>query len=527
MRIWERYSSDLENEKFDAIVIGSGMGGLSTAALLSKAGKRVLVLERHFKVGGWTHTFKRGTYEWDVGVHYIGSVDKKNGILRRLFDDITDARLQWSPMPDNYDRIIFPDASYDLIAGREQLIEKLSEYFPRERDAIVKYLKLVKECNRSAVKFFSNRALPKTLGNLTYRYMSRPFLKFADRTTWDVLSSLTSDRKLMGVLTGQYGNYGLPPKKSSFAIHAAVVNHYLYGGNYPVGGSRSIAESIAPVIHETGGKIIVNAQVDEIIIHRNRAVGVKLTNGEELRSSLVISSAGITTTFSKLVRESSPPALNMDKVNPSCAHLCLYIGLKGTAEKLGLEGTNLWIYPDYDHDANVERFITDTSTNLAVVYISFPSTKDPDWEENHGDTATMEAITLAPYDMFSKWEGTNWKKRGEDYENLKNELTNRIMRSVYAHVPQVEGHIDHLELSTPLTTRDFLGYSQGEIYGIDHSPERFRQKWLRPQTSIKNLYLTGQDIVTDGVAGALMSGVVTTSAILRKNVIKDVLRRTS
>lgn len=375
MKFGQSYTSAVSGEKFDAIVIGSGMSGLTTAALLSKAGKRVLVLERHFKVGGWTHTFKRGNYEWDVGIHYIGGVGKKDGILRILFDDITESNLRWSRMPETYDRMIFPDASYDFVSGRENFINRLSDYFPEERSPIEKYLEMVRDCNRASRRFFSNRALPKSLGSLAYRPMSRRYLKYADRTTWDVLSSLTSDRKLIGVLAGQYGDYGLTPKQSSFAIHAAVVNHYLYGAYYPVGGSRSIAETIVPVIESEGGKILVNTQVEKILTFRDRAVGVRLTNGDELTAPTVISSAGVLNTFGSLLENKSLPGIETEQVGRSCSHVCLYVGINGSAVKRGLEGTNLWIYPDYDHDANVEKYLADSRSHLPVVYVSFPSAK--------------------------------------------------------------------------------------------------------------------------------------------------------
>lgn len=267
----------------------------------------------------------------------------------------------------------------------------------------------------------------------------------------------------------------------------------------------------------------MNATVDEILIHKNKAVGVKLENGDELMAPLVVSSAGVGITFGKLAKGVASYEKKLEQVEPSCAHVCLYIGMNETAENMGLEATNLWVYPGYDHDANVENYLNDPSKSFPMVYMSFASAKDPTWTEKHGQTATMEAITLAPYEMFSKWEKTSWKKRGDDYDALKDHLTNRLMNYVYANVPQVEGYVDHVELSTPLTTRDFLGYDKGEIYGVNHTPSRFRQKWLRPHTPVKQLYLTGQDIVTDGVGGALMSGVVTSSAILKKNVMKNVL----
>ena len=167
-KTWERYTSKLADEKFDAIVIGSGISGLTTATFLSKAGKRVLVLEGHFKVGGWTHTFQRGQYEWDVGIHYIGGVGKKNAFLRRLFDEITEEQLQWEPMPDNYDRMVFPDNSYNFLSGRDKFVDQLTEYFPEERKAIELYVDIVKQCTKASTKFFMNKALPKTFSDLTY-----------------------------------------------------------------------------------------------------------------------------------------------------------------------------------------------------------------------------------------------------------------------------------------------------------------------------------------------------------------------
>ena len=122
MKKWTSYSTDIQKEKFDVIIIGSGMSGLTTAVLLAQHDLKVLVLEKHFKVGGFTHTFKRKNYEWDVGIHYIGEVHNQKSYARRLFDRITDAKLEWAKMDDNYDRIIFPDETYNFIAPKEKFI---------------------------------------------------------------------------------------------------------------------------------------------------------------------------------------------------------------------------------------------------------------------------------------------------------------------------------------------------------------------------------------------------------------------
>ena len=160
------------------------------------------------------------------------------------------------------------------------------------------------------------------------------------------------------------------------------------------------------------------------------------------------------------------------------------------------------------------------------VYISFPSAKDPDFENRCPGRATIDVIAFASYDAFSRWEKSQWKKRPAEYEALKQRLAARMLEILYRHVPQVRGKVDMYELSTPLSTRHFANQEHGEIYGLDHRPSRFRQRWLRPRTPIPGLFLTGQDIVSCGVAGALVGGVVTASAILRRNLIAVIARAT-
>ncbi len=527
------YKSDKLDGPYDTIVIGSGIGGLATAALLAKEGQKVLVLERHYVAGGFTHTFSRKGYEWDVGLHYIGEVHRKNSILRLLFDDITDGALQWSLMPDVYDKISFGPAgeeSYEFVAGKKQFSEKLQNYFPDEREAIKKYISLVSEAAGNSKNFFGEKALSPAVGYLASPFLRSKFLEFSDQTTLQVLSKLTKNKKLIGVLTSQYGDYGLPPSQSSFAIHAMIAKHYFDGGNYPIGGSSQIAATIAPVIEKSGGKILVRADVREILVDGNKAVGVRLANGDEIKAKKVVSDAGVINTFGRLLPEKISSRFNLQKkllkVHSSLAHICLYVGLRHSTADLKLGQANYWIYPDYDHDENIRRYLANPEGPLPVTYISFPSAKDPSWDKRFPGRSTIEVIGFVPYDWFKKWEDKPWMKRGEDYEAYKEKLSERLLEQLYRFVPQVKGKIDHYELSTPLSTRHFCNYQNGEIYGIDHTPERFRLRWLRPHTPIQNLFLTGQDIVSDGVTGALFGGVLTASAILRRNVVKDVLART-
>ena len=156
---------------------------------------------------------------------------------------------------DNYDRIIFPDKSYNFIAPKSKFIENMKSYFPDESSSIDKYIDVVLSINKAMFKYFAAKSLSGVKEFFMHKYLTKDFLAFSNKTTYDALSEITYNQKLIGVLTGQWGDYGLPPKQSSFAMHCAIAGHYLDGANYPIGGSRMIAESIAPVIEKYDGKI--------------------------------------------------------------------------------------------------------------------------------------------------------------------------------------------------------------------------------------------------------------------------------
>jgi all-trans-retinol 13,14-reductase len=308
-----------------------------------------------------------------------------------------------------------------------------------------------------------------------------------------------------------------------------IAEHYFEGASFPVGGAPSIAASVAPTIESGGGQIVFSAEVSEILLdHARRASGVRMRDGREFRTGIVISDAGAWNTFSSLLPPAAPgvpSALEeLSALRPSKAHLCLYVGVRGSAAELGLTGSNLWVHPTPDHDANLARFERDPSAPFALLFVSSPSAKDPDFERRHPGRATLELITPAPYDWFTHWEATRWKHRGRDYDEFKKELAERLRHSLEELLPSIRGKVEIAELSTPLSTRHFMNYPHGEIYGVSSSPERFRLRCLMPRTAVRNLYLTGQDACMLGVAGALMGGVLTASAVLGRNLISAVMK---
>lgn len=523
-RIGRRYRKGRAAAHYDVIVIGSGIGGLTNAALLAKLGRKVCVLEQHYTAGGFTHSYERNGYEWDVGVHYIGDVRKPAHQMRRVFDVITDGNLKWAPMDRCYDRIVVDGRAYDFVDGRENFAAELKRHFPTEAEAIDRYIELVYKVARSAEKFFAGQAMPPALARIYNKLRPAMVPRECLLTVREVLEALTQNQELIGVLTGQWGDYGMPPAEATFLMHATVAKHYFNGGNYPVGGSWKMAETILPVIRAAGGEVFTYARVREILVEGNRAVGVKLDGGDELRAGAVVSSVGARLTFGELLPERERRrhgyAEHLQQVRPSGATLTMFLGFKGSARDLNLPKTNLWIYPTPHHEKNVAAFRENPDADFPLIYISFPSAKDPDWDQHYPNKSTVQVITMAPYEWFEQWRGTIWNQRGADYDAFKEKLSKRMLAELYKQMPQLEPALDFHELATPLSTEWFHLYDRGEIYGLDHDAQRFRQDWLHPVTKVKGLYLTGQDVVTAGVGGALMGGVLTTSAMLGREAGK-------
>ena len=528
LRVGYRYRPKRLAPDYDAIVIGSGIGGLSTAALLSDLGWKVCVLEQHYTAGGFTHSYERAGYEWDVGVHYIGEVGTTTR-TRKMFDYLSSGNLEWAPMDDEYDRFYIGDKVFNASAGKQAFRDNLVRQFPKESRAIDAYMKLLERSGDALSAFAMRRGMNDLL-----RFVMKPWIAWKmrgaySRITYDVLSELTSDQDLIATLCGQWGDMGLPPKRSPFVAHAMIARHYLYGGFYPVGGSWRIAETIIPKIQAAGGEVFTYAKVDQVLIEDGKVAGVLMSDGHRIECDCVISSAGVNNTFNHLladdVAEASGYRQLLNKVQPSIGHIGIYVGLKGTAEELGLPRTNFWIYPGSDYDGALDAFLEDPSAPFPVVYISFPSAKDPDYENRHPGTATIEIVAPAPYELFEKWRDETWAKRGDAYESLKTEFGDRLMEYLYQKAPQLRDTVDYYEISTPLSTNWFGGYQRGELYGLAHTHERLKQDWLRPRTKIPGLWLTGQDVLTCGVTGAMMAGLITVLSMVGARKMAPLMKR--
>jgi all-trans-retinol 13,14-reductase len=511
----------MSTTNYDVIVIGSGLGGLSCAAILSKLfNKKVLVLEQHYKLGGFTHDFSRKNYHWDVGVHYVGDVSK-GSFSGGVFKYITEDRLQWQTIPEPYDTHVFPDLKLEIGQGYENYAKCLIAVYPDQESNIKQYIEDIK-----AVVDWQNR-YNKSLILPPFLYPVSDFVRtknedLALMTTKDYLDKTFTNDEIKGALVSSWGNYGILPKDSAFFIHCMNVVHFFHGANYPVGGAGNIAKSIVPTIEKSGGKCLVNHRVLEIIVENGKATGVRAnymknrlkpeTDEEKVfTADTIISDAGVFNTYVKFLAKAAENNTKLTQYKSEIenfpvgrAHMNLFLGLKGDLSTIGLKGGNLWISDNYDHDQVDSESSQVLDGKIQTAFMSSPSMRDKD---SKGITA--EIITFVDIKEFEKWSNTQHNKRPEDYEAMKEKVAKAMIEYVEKYYPGFKDLVDFYELSSPLTTVHFNNANAGSMYGLAAIPERYKTRWARPYSPIKNVFLTGADIAAHSVAGVVSGGLLT------------------
>ncbi|MEI8256108.1 MAG: NAD(P)/FAD-dependent oxidoreductase [Deltaproteobacteria bacterium] len=498
---------------WDYVVIGSGMGGMASAALLARMGARCLVLEQHYVPGGFTHSFKRKRWTWDVGVHAIGEVSPR-ALPGRILQDLTRGRLEWSSLGTVYDEFHFPDLRLDFPDSQKQFEHVLCDAFPSETAPIRTYLARTREISTAMRSYYAAKMLPPAWAPFAGRVLAARAQHELNRRTVDVLNELTTNKRLQSVLTAQWGYYGSTPDRSSWAAHALVARHFLHGAFYPVGGAGRIADALLATIAEAGGWTRIRADVSQIVVRDGAAVGVQLASGETIRAGRVISAAGAVATVKKLLppeERAKPWVQSIAALGSSPPHLCLYLGFKGDIRAAGATPANKWFYEVWDSDAAYWNAV-DPKAEAPVLYCSFPSLKDPLHHPGPENLHTGEVVTFVPYGAFERWRETRWMKRGDDYEAFKQSVQERMLAQFFRHMPGLRDLVVHAELSTPLSTEWFARSTEGAIYGLEHTPARFANPYLRPRTPVRNLFLSGSDVSMGGVMGAFMGGVLSAAS---------------
>lgn len=501
------------SDSFDAIVIGSGIGGLVAALTLARGDARgersVLVLEAGKQLGGYLNPFKRGRFEFDPGLHYIGECGPGQTFTKMLEDlGVRDGIRFRELSPDGIDRIELPGYSVRMPRGAEAFHERLARDFPAEKRGLDRFFSLLRSFHdgvRFALAGPSFSLLPGAL-----RFVPS-LVRYLKATYAAVLREHFKDPLLMAALSAQGGDIGLPPSRSSALIAMGVLDHYLSGAYFPVGGSRALRDVFAERIASLGGVLKRNHPVTRINVKNGRVVGVTCANGETYRAPVVISNADATKTLRDLVGPEHLPRKTFDRaarVRPSLASICMFIGTDLDVAKAGMTDANVWHYSSIDQDEFYGPMLDRGELpEKDFFFLSSPTLKDP--ETHHGAPEgkfTLEFVTLCPFEPFARWEGTATMKRPDDYNALKRSIADRYVKAIDRYVPGVAEHIEINEVATPLTNIAFAAAPKGSIYGPDHAPDQIGPFRFAPNSPIEGLFLCGASVGGGGIVPSGLSG---------------------
>ncbi|NJC70658.1 NAD(P)/FAD-dependent oxidoreductase [Planosporangium thailandense] len=506
-------------DRWDAVVIGAGFAGLVCAAYLAAAGRRVLVVEQHDVGGGNGHVFRRRrAYEFDVGVHYLGDCGP-DGVLPRILGGLgLGKRIEFRQMdPDGFDRIVLPSLTVDVPTRWSRYEERLLHAFPDEARQISTF---VDTCTTSAARIrahvLGERAAAAPAGQRAGEAWHR-------RSLTELFDHCGLSPRARTVLAAQAGNYGSGPQHTPVGTHAAMMDHFLRGAYYPVGGGQHLVASIIEVIESHGGELRTRCRAERIVVDRGRAVGVRLGDGSEVRAPVVVSNADYRRTVLELIGpDAGLPARVVRNAEEAVMRLpfaVLYVGLNRPLSDR--RNANMWWFAGEDIEAAYAELHRGQLDEVPFVFLSFASIKDerccPPGHSN------FQVMTLCPPDYAYWGVGAgpatgNRYRREPRYRDRKERLMSSMLRAAEAALGPFQDAVTHLELATPLTHERYLLSTGGTPYGMtDHRPGI--------RTAVGGLYVVGQNTQYGvGVGPVAVSGIACAAEILERPLLSEVSR---
>jgi all-trans-retinol 13,14-reductase len=498
---------------WDAIVVGSGISGLTAAAALAKRGRRVLVLEQHTVAGGLTQTFRRQDWVFATGVHYLTDVGDKPGpagSFGRLLRWLTDGELQFASCGDPYDIVRLPGFEFGIAHPQAAYRAALHERFADQHAAIERWFDDVAAARHAAFALMAARGMPEWLATGLRWWRGAELRQWAGRTLAQRLGEI-DDARLRAVLGARWGDYGASPDVAPFVEHALVTGSYDHGAYYPVGGPARLAEALRTPVERAGGELRLGADVHEIVVEGGHARGVRvIRDGREHveRAAHVISTIGVGNTLARLDAALAPDwRAAAARLRPGLAMVVLYLGFEGDIAAAGASAANVWLYESDDIGAVWGAPADDDAPGL---FVSFPSLKDP----AHDGPPTAEVLTVCDARAFAPWlHAAPDEPRPEAYLALKAWIEHRLLAQFGRHFPALAPMVRLHELSTPVTQHSFVRTPEGATYGLEMSVERLASPALNVRTPVPGLLLAGQDVSGAGVEAASMSGLMAAAAI--------------
>ncbi len=494
------FHSEARSGRYDVVVIGAGIGGLTSAALLARSGKSVLVIERHDRVGGYAHAFKRRRYRFDSSVHLVGGCGDRSGSSGALVQRVLTAagvadRCEFIEVDPFYEAV-YAGERVEVPGTTHGFLETHAALYPGERDRLRQFVRLLEDVYEQTR--LAN-TLESTFDILASADRFPALVKHHRATLGQVLAASIGDAELRGLLATTWPYVGLPPSRVSFLYWANMMGTYLREGPWYCRGTfQHFADALADGVRGAGSEVLLRSTVRRIVTEKGAVRGVVLETGQHIDADVVISNADALQTAEELVGEARLPpryVRAMRRAKPSVSAFVVY-----AATDLDMSGVchESFLFPTIDHD---RAFATTMAGKPEWLSMTVPTLLDPTLAPVGQHVVVL--TTLMPYDASSSWRSE--KKKGVE----------RMVAQVEARVPGFARHLEFAEGGTPRTMERYTRNTAGAIYGWELTPAQVGPGRLSDVTPLKGLHLAGHwTRPGGGIYGVVLSGIDAATKVL-------------
>ncbi len=494
-------------EKFDVIVIGSGLGGLVSANILSKEGLKVCVLEMDKRIGGTLQSFAKEGVMFNTGLNYTESLGKGE-ILNRYFsylgimDKMNIQRLDM----DGFDKISFGDDNieYPFAQGHENFIRCLTQFFPDEEANLRTYIhKMGEVCNR--FPFYNLDSDTVSMQALGHQLNVSDFLK-----------SCTANTKLQKVLAGMNSLYAGIEGETPMYVHSLINYSFIKSAWRFVNGSSQLALQLARGIEANGGSIRTHMKVVALEGEKNVIQRVRLENGEVFEAKKIISNIHPSSTL-RLLSENMVRKSYSNRIfalENSVGMFTLYIVLK----KNSLDQFNF----NYHHFPNSNVWGTKyTEENWPEHFLMYSPANTKSGKYANG----LIVLTYMRFDELKDWQNSNRSNRPQEYYDFKQRKSEKLLIVLENRFPGITKNIKSYYSSTPLSYRDYTGTPEGSAYGIIKNADNPLLSLVAPKSKVSNLLFTGQNLNMHGILGVTISSVLACQELIGRDYLINKIRK--